>query len=121
MARSIPGQTEILRYLSTQERASDAAEITKGLELSAASRRKIRELLDQLVLEGKLRSVQGDRYRVPLAARDLGSWEGVLSVHPRGFAFVNTSGSARSRGVQAGKEPEGEREEVCQDLHWPGS
>src|SRR6185503_18841218 len=58
----------------------------------AASRRKIRDLLEQLVLEGKLRSVQGDRFRVPLAARDLGSWEGLLSVHPRGFAFVNASG-----------------------------
>jgi ribonuclease R len=92
MARPLPSQTEILRYLSAQEHAVDTAEITRGLELGAASRRKIRDLLDQLVLEGKLRSVQGDRYRVPLAARDLGSWEGILSVHPRGFAFVNASG-----------------------------
>ena len=92
MARPLPSQTEILGYLSVQEHAVDTAEITRGLELGAASRRKIRDLLEQLVLEGKLRSVQGDRYRIPLAARDLGSWEGLLSVHPRGFAFVNASG-----------------------------
>jgi ribonuclease R len=92
MARSLPSQTEILRYLSTREQALDVAEITKGLELGAASRRKIKDVLAQLVLEGKLRSVQGDRYRVPFGARDLGSWDGLLSVHPRGFAFVNASG-----------------------------
>jgi ribonuclease R len=92
MARPLPSQPEILRYLSTQEHAIDAAELTKGLELGAASRRKIRTLLDQLVLEGKLRTVQGDRFRVPQGARDLGSWEGMLSVHPRGFAFVNAGG-----------------------------
>jgi hypothetical protein len=92
MARSLPSQPEILRYLSTREQALDVAEITRGLELGAASRRKIKDLLAQLVLEGKLRSVQGDRYRVPFGARDLGSWEGLLSVHPRGFAFVNPSG-----------------------------
>ncbi|HEU4577553.1 MAG TPA: VacB/RNase II family 3'-5' exoribonuclease [Polyangiaceae bacterium] len=92
MARSLPSQPEILRYLSTREQALDVAEITRGLELGAASRRKIKDLLAQLVLEGKLRSVQGDRYRVPFGARDLGSWEGLLSVHPRGFAFVNASG-----------------------------
>jgi ribonuclease R len=92
MARSLPSQTEILRYLSTREQALDVAEITRGLELGAASRRKIKDVLAQLVLEGKLRSVQGDRYRVPFGARDLGSWEGLLSVHPRGFAFVNAGG-----------------------------
>ena len=91
MARSLPSQTEILRFLSTREQALDAAEITTGLELGAASRRKIKDVLAQLVLEGKLR-VQGDRYRVPFGARDLGSWDGLLSVHPRGFAFVNASG-----------------------------
>ena len=91
MAPTLPSQSEILRYLSTQEHALDAAQITKGLELAATSRRKIRTLLDQLELEGKVRS-QGDRFRVSNGARDLGSWEGMLSVHPRGFAFVNAGG-----------------------------
>jgi ribonuclease R len=92
MARPIPSQAEILRFLSSQEHALDVAEITKGLKLAAASRRRLGDLLGQLALEGKLRAVQGDRFRVPLAARDLGSWEGVLSVHPRGFGFVNAGG-----------------------------
>src|SRR6185436_8283126 len=91
MAPTLPSQSEILRYLSTQEHALDAAQITNGLELAATSRRKIRTLLDQLELEGKVRS-QGDRFRVSNGARDLGSWEGMLSVHPRGFAFVNAGG-----------------------------
>ncbi|MEY2933299.1 MAG: ribonuclease, partial [Pseudomonadota bacterium] len=92
MARPIPSPAEILRFLSTQEHPLDAAEVTKGLKLAAASRRRIRDLLAQLVLEGKLRVGQGDRFRMPAAGRDLGSWEGVLSVHPRGFGFVNAGG-----------------------------
>ncbi|HVZ31857.1 MAG TPA: RNB domain-containing ribonuclease, partial [Polyangiaceae bacterium] len=91
MARSFPGQTEILRYLRTEDRPLHVAEITKALDLGAASRRRMRELLERLAVEGALRALPGQRYRALDTDGGLGSWEGVLSVHPRGFAFVNAA------------------------------
>lgn len=92
MARPFPGRTEVLRCLRAEDRALHVAEITKALELGAASRRRVGELLEQLALEGVLRALPGQRYRAAEGAGKLGGWEGLLSVHPRGFAFVNGSG-----------------------------
>ena len=91
MSRPFPGPSEILRLLAAEPRGLDVAEITQRLELGGASRRRMKDLLGQLEVEGKLR-LQGSLYRVAAAGRDFGSWEGVLSVHPRGFAFVNSAG-----------------------------
>ena len=91
MARPFPGPSEVLRVLAAEPRGLDVAEITHRLELGGASRRRMKDLLGQLESEGKLRA-QGPLYRVAAAGRDFGSWEGLLSVHPRGFAFVNSAG-----------------------------
>ncbi len=67
------------------------ADIAARLRVTGAGRRRLREALTGLVLEGAISSLPGQRYRVANGF-DLGNWEGLLSVHPRGFAFVNASG-----------------------------
>lgn len=89
--RSVPGRTEILRCLRASERALGVAELSERLGVTGAARRRLHEALSGLVLDGTLSSLPGQRYRVA-NGHDLGSWEGLLSVHPRGFAFVNASG-----------------------------
>lgn len=92
MARALPGRTEILRCLRAEGRGLHTAELASRLEVKPASRRRLRELLEQLVLDGSLTAVPGDRFTVSRARDEFGVWEGVLSVHPRGFAFVNAAG-----------------------------
>jgi ribonuclease R len=89
--RSLPGRTDILRCLREADRALGVADIAQRLRVTGAARRRLREALTGLVLEGALSSLPGQRYRVANGF-DLGNWEGLLSVHPRGFAFVNASG-----------------------------
>src|SRR5690606_38820539 len=67
------------------------SELGARLSVRPASRRRLRELLEQLVLDGTLNALPGDRFGVA-QPRHLDGWEGVLSVHPRGFAFVNAAG-----------------------------
>jgi ribonuclease R len=92
MARGLPGRTEILRCLRAEGRGLHTAELAARLEVKPASRRRLREVLEQLVLDGSLTAVPGDRFTAPRARDEFGVWEGVLSVHPRGFAFVNAAG-----------------------------
>ena len=68
-----------------------AAELAARLGVRPASRRMLRDMLEQLVLDGSLSGLQGDRFRAS-EPRSLDGWEGVLSVHPRGFGFVNAAG-----------------------------
>jgi ribonuclease R len=92
MARPLPGRTEILRCLREEGGALHVAEAAARLNVGGAGRRQLREVFEQLVIEGKLVALPGDRFRAPAAAPAADSWEGVLSVHPRGFAFVNAAG-----------------------------
>lgn len=92
MARPLPGRTEILRCLRAEGRALHVAEAAARLNVGGAGRRQLREVFEQLVIEGKLVALPGDRFRVPAAAPAVDGWEGALSVHPRGFAFVNAAG-----------------------------
>lgn len=87
----MPGRTEILRCLREADGALGVADIAERLRVTGAARRRLREALTGLVLEGAISSLPGQRYRVANGF-DLGNWEGLLSVHPRGFAFVNASG-----------------------------
>jgi ribonuclease R len=91
MARALPGRSDILHSLRAEGRALHVSELGERLQVRPASRRRLRELLEQLVLDGSLSALPGDRFRVA-EAKGLERWEGVLSVHPRGFAFVNGAG-----------------------------
>lgn len=91
MARALPGRSDILHSLRAEGRALHVSELGQLLSVRPASRRRLRDLLEQLVLDGTLSALPGDRFGVAEAAR-LDGWEGVLSVNPRGFAFVNAAG-----------------------------
>jgi ribonuclease R len=91
MPRALPSRSEILQILRGENRALHSAELAARLGVRPASRRRLRDLLEQLVLDGSLSALSGDRFRLP-EARSLDGWEGVLSVHPRGFGFVNAAG-----------------------------
>jgi ribonuclease R len=91
MARALPGRSDILQSLRSEGRALHVSELGAKLQVRPASRRRLRELLEQLVVDGTLHALPGDRFRVA-EATGLEHWEGVLSVHPRGFAFVNGAG-----------------------------
>ena len=91
MARAAPDRSVVLDTLRAEGRALHAAEVGARLRVKPAGRRRLRELLEQLVLDGSVQALPGDRYRLPDTSR-LESWDGVLSVHPRGFAFVNAAG-----------------------------
>jgi ribonuclease R len=91
MARALPGRSDILHSLRAEGRALHVSELGQRLSVRPASRRRLRDLLEQLVLDGTLSALPGDRFGVPEKQR-LDAWEGALSVHPRGFAFVNSAG-----------------------------
>jgi ribonuclease R len=91
MPRALPSRSEILQALRGEGRALHAAELAARLGVRPASRRRLRELLEQLVLDGSLSALPGDRFR-PGEARSVEGWDGALSVHPRGFGFVNAAG-----------------------------
>jgi ribonuclease R len=91
MARALPDRSDISQLLREEGRALHVSELGVRLRVSPASRRRLRDLLEQLVLDGTLTAVQGDRFRFREVSR-VESWEGLLSVHPRGFAFVNAAG-----------------------------
>lgn len=91
MARALPGRSDILHSIRAEGRALHVSELGQRLSVRPASRRRLRELLEQLVLDGTLSALPGDRFGVAERQR-LDGWEGVLSVHPRGFAFVNAAG-----------------------------
>lgn len=91
MARALPGRSDILHSLREEGRALHVSELGERLQVRPASRRRLRDLLEQLVIDGTLNALPGDRFRVA-EARDLEHWDGLLSVHPRGFAFVNAAG-----------------------------
>ncbi len=90
-AGSLPGREEILQCAAEEPRALHVAEFAARLGLNTKQRPRLRDMLEQLVLEGALTALPGQRYR-GVQGRGLGGWEGVLSVHPRGFAFVNSAG-----------------------------
>jgi ribonuclease R len=51
------------------------------------------ELLDQLSFDGTVRRMPGNRFKAKAEALEGGStWEGVLSMNPRGFGFVTAAG-----------------------------
>src|SRR5262245_32189912 len=78
MPRALPSRSEILQILRGEGRALHSAELAARLGVRPASRRRLRDLLEQLVLDGSIGQLSGDRFRVG-EARSLDGWDGVLS------------------------------------------
>jgi len=93
MAAPLPARGDIVRCLVEAGRPLHAREIATRCAVSEGSYSRLLELLDQLSLDGTIRPMAGHRFKAqPGAELGGGSWEGLLSVHPRGFGFVAAVG-----------------------------
>lgn len=93
MAARLPSRGQILGVLEEAPRALHARELATRLRVKQSTYPKLLELLDRLALDGIVVRTSGNRFRaqrLPDASSD--SWEGILTVHPRGFGFVAAVG-----------------------------
>src|SRR5437870_4706481 len=76
---------DLLRYVrQSADRGVNFRHILEDFNVAPAARKQIREILNQLVKEGKLAKHRGSRYEV--AVRNL--IEGTILVHRDGYGFV---------------------------------
>src|SRR5262245_59097813 len=92
MAAPLPSRGDIVRTLADAGKPLHAREIGTRLSVSEGSYSRLLELLEQLSFDGTIRRLAGHRFRADRVERGGDSWEGVLSVHPRGFGFVAAAG-----------------------------
>lgn len=93
MTQPLPTRGDIVACLSGSRRALHAREIASRCGVEEGSYPRLLELLDQLGFDGTIRRLAGHRFKArPPEERDRASWEGVLSVNPRGFGFVTAAG-----------------------------
>src|SRR5215510_13245376 len=76
---------ELVRYIQhSADRGTNLQHILEEFDATPAARRQIKDILNQLVKEGKLAKHRGNRYEV--AARNL--IEGTILIHRDGYGFV---------------------------------
>jgi ribonuclease R len=93
MPKPLPSRADVVRCLADSSRALHARELAALCKVPEKSQAHFLELLDQLSMDGTLRRMPGNRFKVHSAAFEAGSvWEGLLSVNPRGFGFVTAVG-----------------------------
>ncbi len=92
MAQPLPSRGDIVSCLVEADRALHAKEIATRLSVREASYARLLELLDQLSLDRSIRRLAGSRFKAQPTGGLNTSWEGVLSVNPRGFGFVSAAG-----------------------------
>jgi ribonuclease R len=85
-------RTAIIECLSGAGRALHAREIRTRLGVAEDGYARLLELLDQLSLSGSVSRVGGNRFKADATPQRGAEWEGVLSMHPRGFGFVAAAG-----------------------------
>ncbi|HEV8246875.1 MAG TPA: ribonuclease R, partial [Polyangiaceae bacterium] len=93
MARGLPSRSEILECLADAGRPLHAGELASRCGVAQSSLPRLVSLLDDLAEKSLLRRVGGQRYAAGRpAAASAETWEGVLSLNPRGFGFVTAVG-----------------------------
>ncbi|MFO0568180.1 MAG: ribonuclease R [Polyangiaceae bacterium] len=93
MAKPLPSRGDIAHCLNEERRPLHARELASRLGVDEAAYSRFLTLLDQLSLDGTIKPISGQRFRAARKAGDgRSSWEGVLSMHPRGFGFVASVG-----------------------------
>ena len=76
---------ELFRYLQkAEQRTANLRRILDDFEATPAARKQIKDILNQLVKEGKVAHHKGNRYEAP--ARDL--IDGTIILHRDGYGFV---------------------------------
>src|SRR5207237_6392774 len=93
MASRIPAKGEVLRMLADEKKPTHARELAAKLGISAANVPRLIGALDELVEQKRVKRLSGQRYAIELReVTQSEGWEGVLSLNPRGFGFVNAVG-----------------------------
>lgn len=92
MAAPLPSRGDIVKCLLAAGKPLHAREILVHCKVAEGSYSRLLELLDQLSFDGTIRRAGGSRFRVHRDDTKGSGWEGVLSVHPRGFGFVAAAG-----------------------------
>lgn len=93
MAKGIPPKGEVLSALAEANKPVHARELATKLGVSHANIERLIGVLDDLVDDRKVKRLSGQRYGiVTREERASESWEGMLSLNPRGFGFVNAVG-----------------------------
>ena len=91
MAPPLPSRGDIVSTLAESPRPLHAREVATRLGVAEGSYPRLLELLDQLSFDGTIRRQAGNRFKAQRHGAGE-SWEGVLSVNPRGFGFVTAAG-----------------------------
>src|SRR3989475_3771310 len=79
------GKEDLLKYIEkSADRGVNLHRILEDLDATPAARKQIKDILNQLVKEGKLAHHKGNRYEAP--AREL--IEGTIILHRDGYGFV---------------------------------
>src|SRR3982751_2824827 len=79
------GKEDLLRHIKkSADRGMNLQRILEDFNATPAARKQIKDILNQLVKEGKLAKHRGNRYEAP--ARNL--IEGTIVVHRDGYGFV---------------------------------
>ena len=90
MASRIPAKGEVIRMVVDAKKPIHAREIATQLGVSAAHVPKLIAALDELADQKRIKRLSGQRYTAELReVTQKEGWEGVLSLNPRGFGFVN--------------------------------
>jgi len=93
MASRIPAKGEVLRLLAEAKKPIHARELAAKLGISEANVPRLVTALDELVDQKRIKRLSGQRYAMELReVTQSEGWEGVLSLNPRGFGFVNAVG-----------------------------
>jgi len=93
MASRIPAKGEVIRLVVEAKKPIHPREIAAQLGVSNAQLPKLVAALDELAEQKRIKRVSGSRYTAELReVRQSESWDGVLSLNPRGFGFVNAVG-----------------------------
>ena len=94
MASRIPAKGEVIRLVVEAKKPIHPRELAAQLGVSNTQLPKLVAALDDLVAQNRIKRV-GSRYTATtelLEVKQTESWEGVLSLNPRGFGFVNAVG-----------------------------
>ena len=88
----LPSRADIVACLRAERRGLHAREIASRCHVPESSYRRLLELLDQLSLDRTIGRTAGNRFKAQRGLDGGAQWEGLLSVHPRGFGFVASAG-----------------------------
>ena len=98
MSKSLPSRAEVLKLLTTEDRAVHAREIAQRFDVEDARYQGLLRMLDNLAFDGLVHARDGQKFKIVTRgkegrAREAEEREGVVTVNARGFGFVSSPGA----------------------------